>query len=71
MKLVDRATELGADIGIFFMREMAMLILPEIVTVKAALQGEGVRDHELLPCDYPACTELVGLHLESTVLIVK
>jgi hypothetical protein len=53
------------------MREMAMLILPEIVTVKAALQGEGVRDHELLPCDYPACTELVGLHLESTVLIVK
>jgi hypothetical protein len=71
VKLVDRATELGADIGILLVREMPMLILPKIVPVKAALQGEGVCDHELLPRDYPARAELVGLHLESAVLIVK
>ena len=71
VKLVDRATELGTDIGILFVSEMPMLILPEIVPVKAALQSEGVRDHELLPRDYPTRAELVGLHLESAVLIVE
>lgn len=71
VKLVDGATELGTDIGILLVREMPMFILPEIVPVKAALQCEGVRDHELLPRNYPARTELVGLHLKSAVLIVK
>jgi hypothetical protein len=40
VKLVDRAAELGTDIGILLVSEMPMLILPEIVPVKAALQGE-------------------------------
>lgn len=71
VKLVDRATELGTDIGILLVSEMAMFILPEIVPVKAALQSEGVRDHELLPRNYPARAELVGLHLESAVLIIE
>ena len=40
VKFVDRATELGTDISILLVSEMPMLILPKIVPVKAALQGE-------------------------------
>ena len=71
MKLVDGATELGTDIGILLVSKMPMLILTEIVPVKAALKSEGVCYHELLPRDYPTRSELVGLHLESAVLIVE
>ena len=71
MKLVDRATELGTDIGILLVSEMAMLILTEIVPVKTAFQSERVRDHELLPRDYSTRAELVRLHLKSAVLIVE
>jgi hypothetical protein len=71
VKLVDGATELGTDIGILLVSEMPMLILTKIVAVKAALKSERVRDHELLPRNYPTRPELVGLHLESAVLIVE
>lgn len=71
MQLVDGVAKFDTDLCIFFVREVPMLIFSEVVTVEAALKGEGVRDHELFPCHDTSGTEFVGLNLEPAIFVVK
>ncbi len=71
MKLKDGRAKLHANLGIFLLSEDLLIVLTEIITIEAALEGEGMSDHKLLPGNYPTRAKLVRFHFEPTILIVE
>ena len=71
MELVNRLNELDAHSLVVFFRELPVLILAKVIPVETVLERERMGNVELLPGDNSACTDLVGLNLEATVLDVE